>query len=118
MTLNLAHALLALGQGPTPGGTTPDPTGELIKLLGMMAIMGFMFYFIILRPQRTRQKQHEALLKAVKAGDKILTSSGILGIVINVKEKSLSIRSADSKLEILKSAVAEITERAGEPSQS
>jgi len=87
-------------------------------MIGMMAIMGFIFYFLILRPQRTRQKQQEALLKAVKAGDKILTSSGIIGVVITVKEKSISLRSADSKFEILKSAVAEITERAGESSQS
>jgi preprotein translocase subunit YajC len=90
----------------------------MIKLVGMMAIMGLMFYFVILRPQRSRQRQQEALLKAVKAGDKILTNSGIVGVVITVKEKSLSIRSADSKLEILKSAIAEITERAGESSQS
>jgi preprotein translocase subunit YajC len=118
MMLNSVNALLALGAGPTPPGTTPDPTGEMIKLVGMMAIMGLMFYFVILRPQRSRQKQQEALLKAVKAGDKILTNSGIVAVVITVKEKSLSIRSADSKLEILKSAVAEITERAGESSPS
>ena len=116
--MDSVYALLALGQGPPPPGTTPDPTGDMLKFLGPMAIVFFIFYFIILRPQRARQKQQEALLKAVKAGDKILTNSGIVAVVITVKEKSLSIRSADSKLEILKSAVAEITERAGEASQS
>ena len=118
MIFNSVASLLAMGPSPTPPGTAPDPTGEMIKLVGMMAIMGLMFYFIILRPQRTRQKQQEVLLKAVKAGDKILTNSGIVAVVVSVKEKSLSIRSADSKLEILKTAVAEITERAGESSPS
>jgi len=118
MFLNSGYVLLALGQGATPPGTQADPRAQNLSMIGMMAIMGFIFYFLILRPQRTRQKQQEALLKAVKAGDKILTSSGIIGVVITVKEKSISLRSADSKFEILKSAVAEITERAGESSQS
>jgi len=65
-----------------------------------------------------RAKQLEALLKSIKPGDKISTTSGIVGTVVAVKEKTVSIRSADSKLEILKSAVSEITERAGEPSES
>ena len=98
----------------TPPGTAPNPQGEMIKMLGMFAIMGFIFYFLLIRPQRQRAKQLETMLKAMKAGDKIVTSGGILGVVIAVKEKTVSIRSADTKLEILKSSVAEITERAGE----
>ena len=98
----------------TPPGTAPDPKGEMLKMLGMFAIMGFIFYFLLIRPQRQRAKQQETMLKAIKAGDKIVTSGGILGVVIAVKEKSVSIRSADTKLEVLKSSVAEITERAGE----
>ncbi|MBI2926096.1 MAG: preprotein translocase subunit YajC [Verrucomicrobia bacterium] len=58
------------------------------------------------------------MLKNLKPGDKVLTSSGILGIVVSIKDKSVSIRSADTKLEILKSAVAEITERASGSSES
>ena len=57
-------------------------------------------------------------LKAVKAGDKIVTSGGVLAVVVTVKDKTLTVRSADAKFEIIKSAVAEITERGGEPSQS
>jgi preprotein translocase subunit YajC len=117
MILNSVNALLAMGPSATPG-TQTDPRAQNLYMIGMMAIMGLMFYFIILRPQRMRQKQQEALLKAIKTGDKILTNSGIIGVVVTVKEKSLSVRSADSKFEILKSAVAEITERAGEASPS
>ena len=47
-----------------------------------------------------------------------MTASGIIGVVISVKDKTVSIRSSDAKLEILKSAVSEITERAGEGSQT
>ena len=58
------------------------------------------------------------MLKAVKPGDKVITSGGILGVVITVKEKTVSIRSADAKLEITKSAIAEITERGGESKEA
>jgi len=90
----------------------------MVQTVGMFALMGIIFYFLLIRPQRTRAKQQEQLLKALKSGDKIVTASGIIGVVISVKEKTVSIRSSDAKLEILKSAVSEITERAGEVTQS
>ena len=58
-----------------------------------------------------RAKQQDSLLKNLKSNDRVVTSSGIVGIVISVKEKSVTLRSADSKLEVLKSAVTEITEK-------
>ena len=77
------------------------------------------FYFALIRPQQKKSKEHAQLLKNIRSGDKILTSGGILATVITVKEKSITIRSADTKLEVTKSAVTEITERSGsEPSES
>ena len=83
-----------------------------------LVLLVVVFYFAIMRPQQKRQREQTELLKAVRAGDKIVTSSGIIGVVITVKEKSVSIRSADSKLEISKTAIAEITERSGDSSES
>ena len=114
MITERAIALLAQA-GP---GTAPNPQGEIVKMVGMVAIMGFMFYFALIRPQRTRAKQLETLLKSLKKGDKILTSSGIIGEVVGVKDKSVSIRSADTKLEILKSSVSEVTERSAETTET
>ena len=108
--------LLALGAPPTPPGTQADPRGQMLYTVGMLLFMVFIFYFLIIRPQRVRSRQQENLLKSIKPGDKVVTASGIMGTVVAVKEKSVSIRSADTKLEILKSAVSEITERSGESS--
>ena len=88
----------------------------MVQTVGMFALMGIIFYFLLIRPQRTRAKQQEQLLKALKSGDKIVTASGIIGVVISVKEKTISIRSADAKFEILKTAVTEISERSGSES--
>lgn len=70
--------------------------------------------------QNKKSKQHAKLLSTLKAGDKVLTTSGIIGIVVSVreKEKIITIRSADAKLELTLSAVADITERGTQKSDS
>ena len=116
MHLDIARVLLALGA--PPAGTQSNPTGETIKFVSMMVLMVVVFYVIGIRPQQKKAKQHANLLKTLRAGDKILAAGGIVGVVITVKEKTVSIRSADAKMEVLKSAVSEITERSGEATES
>ena len=118
MDLNWTAAVFALAPQATPPGTTQNPTGQTLQFVLMMGMMVVMFYFVLIRPQQKKAKEHAELLKNVKPGDRILTNSGIIGLVITVKEKSISIRSADSKLEITKSAIAEITERGSSSSES
>jgi preprotein translocase subunit YajC len=95
-----------------------DPVGGMIKSLGLMGIFVVGMWILLIAPQRKKAKELEATLKSLKAGDKVVTNSGILGVVLSIKDRTLSIRSADTKLEILKSSVLEIIERGGEPSES
>src|SRR5258706_3880235 len=95
------NAVLAQAQ-PAPAAQQAPPAWTSFVPLILVFVV---FYFIFLRPQQKRAKDQAAMLKAIKPGDKIVTSSGIIGVVITVKEKSVSIRSADSKLEITKAAV-------------
>ena len=94
-----------------------DPVGGAIKSFGLMAIFLVVMWLFILAPQRKRTKQLEATLKALKPGDKVVTSGGILGVVLSIKDKTISIRSADTKLEVLKSSVLEVIGRDGEPGE-
>jgi|SRR5436190_521802 len=112
----ITKGILALGAPPSPAGTQPNPQGQMFYSMGMMALMVIILYFLMIRPQRMRSKQQADLLKNMKSGDKIVTASGIVGVVISVKEKTISIRSADAKFEILKTAVTEISERSGSES--
>jgi preprotein translocase subunit YajC len=91
--------------------TVQDPRAGMAQTLGLMLFMGVMMYFLMFRPQQKKAREHAELLKTIKNGDKIVTSSGILGTIIGVKDKSVSIRSADTKLEVLKSSISAITER-------
>ncbi|MEY2409447.1 MAG: preprotein translocase subunit YajC [Verrucomicrobiota bacterium] len=77
-------------------------------------LMLFVLYFLFMRPQQKRAKQHTEMLKTIKAGDKVATSSGIIGVVVTVKERTVSLRSEESKVEVLKSAISEVLERKGE----
>jgi len=94
-----------------PPGTQPNPAGQTLQMLGMVVFFIVVMYFIMIRPQQKKAKEHDRLLKSLKPKDKIVTSGGVVGIVVSVGERSVTIRSADTKLEVLKSAVTEITER-------
>ena len=104
-----------IAMGPSPGGTEQDPRAGLLQMVGMFVILGVMFYFLLIRPQQKQRKEQENLLKNVKTGDKILMSSGIYGIVTNVKEKTLMVKIADNvKVEVLKSAVSSVVQKSAE----
>ncbi|MEN3335401.1 MAG: preprotein translocase subunit YajC [Blastocatellia bacterium] len=104
MTNALAYPLFILqGQGG----------GDNLKLLLPWVLIFGIFYFLVIRPQQRRQKQaqsdRDALLKALKAGDKIITTGGIYGTIVTVKEKddTVVLRIAQSvTIEILRSAIA------------
>jgi len=91
-----------------------DQRAASMKSLGLMAMLFVVMYLFLIRPQQKKAKEQAKIIQTIKPGDKIVTSSGIVGVVITVKEKTVSIRSADAKLEITKGAVVEITERGGE----
>jgi preprotein translocase subunit YajC len=114
MYLMNTTAILAMGAPPQPGQPAQSP----IPMMVSMGLLFVIFYFVLIRPQQKKAKQQAELLKTVKSGDKIVTTSGIIATIITVKEDSLSIRSADAKFEITKGAVAEIRERSGESSAS
>ena len=80
--------------------------GPLIQILPFLLIFA-VFYFLIILPQRKRQQQLQATIAALKAGDKIITTGGIIAKIAEVRDTSLLIRTADkSILEITRAAVA------------
>ncbi len=105
--------LLAMGQPPQ--GQSPQPMWTSLIPLVLLVVV---FYVALIRPQQKKAKQHTELLKSLKANDRVITTSGIVGIVISVKERTVTLRSADAKFEVVKSAIAEITERSNDQSES
>lgn len=84
--------------------------GALSGLLPMLLIIA-VFYMLLIRPQQKRQKQLQETIAQLKAGDRIVTTGGVIGTITTVRDTSFLIRSADkSILEIARSAVAGIDE--------
>ena len=76
----------------------------------MLLIIG-VFYMLLIRPQQKRQRDLQETISQLKAGDRVVTTGGVIGTITTVRDKSFFIRSADkSILEIARSAVAGIEE--------
>ena len=89
----------------TAGGGIAGMFGGIEPLIPLILIF-VVFYFLLIRPQSKQRKEHDNLLKNLKAGDKVLTSAGIYGVVANVKDKSVLVKIADNvKVEMNKSAI-------------
>jgi preprotein translocase subunit YajC len=96
---------------PAAGGSTPAPGFGLQQIL-MMGAMVVMFYFLLIRPQQRQRKELQQRIDSMQAGDKVVTTAGIHGLIHNLKEKTVVIKIADSTMvEFDKTAVAHVIKK-------
>ncbi|MCI0513136.1 preprotein translocase subunit YajC [candidate division KSB1 bacterium] len=98
------------------GGTGQQSPGSMTPMLIMFGAIFAIMYFLMIRPQAKRQKQHEAMLNSVAKGDKIITAGGIHGLVQGEKDNGavLIVKIAENvKVEINRSAIARKVENKG-----
>ena len=80
----------------------------LIQLFPLVLIF-IIFYFLLIRPQKQKEKEHQKMLAGINKNDEVVTLGGIHGTVVNVKEKTLTLRIDENvKMEIEKNSVAYI----------
>ncbi|MCL4305927.1 preprotein translocase subunit YajC [bacterium] len=86
----------------------PSMIGTLLPFALIIVVM----YFLMIRPQQKRQKQHAAMLSALKSGDEVVTSGGLFGTIVGIDDKDgtmwLKIAN-DVKVKVDRSAVARVT---------
>ena len=105
-----------LAMAPPPGGPGQEQQSPLYFPM-MMILLFAVMYFLMIRPQKQKEKERQLTLQKIKSGDRVLFGGGIIGIVTNVKDKTLVVRAADKvKLEVLRSAVSQILEKDELPS--
>ncbi len=103
-----------------PIGLMAPPPGQgqanaWMQFLPLVLIFGI-FYFLLIRPARKRQKKVQQMLDDLKSGDRVVTSGGLLGTVVEVDRATVQVRIADNvKVKITKSAVVGLQE-VGAPS--
>ncbi len=86
----------------------PAAQGGGSQMLIFIVLMFGAMYFLMIAPQRKRQKQHQKMIQELQAGDKIVTIGGMIGTITNTKEKTFIVKLCDNtKVEFLKSAISE-----------
>ncbi len=94
LVAGLLVAVLVFAGGcltPTDSGGTTD-SNSTWYMLGFLVVIFALFYFVMIRPQRKRQKEHEQMMKELQRGDKVITAGGIYGTIDNVSEDSVVIK--------------------------
>ena len=93
------------------GGCAPVPEGEeggfdWTLIIFLVLIFGT-FYFLLIRPQRKRQKQHDALVQELQKGDRVLTAGGIYGVVESISDESVVLKvESGTTIRVAKGSVA------------
>jgi len=89
-----------------PAAGQANPLMQFFPLILMFVV----FYLLLIRPQQKKQKEHAALVKALKKGDRVVTAGGIIGTVHTLQDDYVVIKvgSGDSKLEVLRTSIQEV----------
>ena len=102
-------------KGPSTGGGLD---GGGLSSIGMMVLMMVAFYLVLIRPQQKKQKEHDSLLKALKKGQKVRTSGGVRGEILDFKSESgdevVLLIAEKVKINILRSSIASVIEAQAE----
>lgn len=108
MFITPAHA-----QAAGAAGQTSSTLGTVL-FFGQFALLFVAFYFLLIRPQQRRAKQHAATIEAVKKGDSVVTAGGLVGKVVKVEERFVELEIAQGvKVKAVKSTLAEVMPAGG-----
>ena len=84
----------------------PSPILQFLPLV----VLFFIFYFLIIRPQQKKQKEHSDMISKLDKNDEVITVGGVHATVVSVGEKTATLRIADNvKIEIEKTSITQVT---------
>ena len=99
----MSEAMMAFLAVPREGGNSG------MILLMQFAAIGFIFYFLLIRPQRKEQQRHREMIEQLKKGDEVITAGGIIGTVIHTQEDRLTIKTSENtRLVVQRGRIAQV----------
>ena len=109
---------LAYAMGPSPQAGGSGPGALLIQMAPIVLVLGI-FFFLVIRPQQRERQKREHMLSSLKKGDRVITSGGLIGTIVNLGEQTVVLKIADSvRVECLRSAVTGLRDEAKAASES
>jgi len=104
-----AYAQGLFGGGGTAASGSPNPNMTFFLQIAQFLPIILIFYLLLIRPQQQQAKKLKAMLAALKRGDKVVTSGGLMGTIVGLDEQKAVLRVADDvKMEFLKSAIVSV----------
>ena len=106
--------MLEVAYAQTAQAAAEGPSGfeQMLHMVALLSITVGIVYFMIIRPQKKRQKETEAMLGSIRKGDRVLTTGGLYGTVIGSKDDIVVLKvSEDVKMEFSKQSIVQIKER-------
>ena len=111
MTPSAFVTFLAQAQAPA-GQNAPAGPLDALRPFIMPVLLFVMFYFLLIRPQQRQRKEQQNRLNALQAGDRVVTTAGLHGLVHNIKERTVVLKVAEGvMLEFEKAAVASVVKK-------
>ena len=98
----------------TGAANSAGPEGMLLQFLPLLALL-VLFYFLLIRPQQRRLKQHRGMIEALKRGDTVVLPSGVIGKIVRVEPNEVQVEIApNTNVRVVKTMITEVRSR-GEP---
>ncbi|MFA5156387.1 MAG: preprotein translocase subunit YajC [Candidatus Omnitrophota bacterium] len=92
----------------------PTPAINPIVNLFPLVLIFIVFYFLLIRPQKKQEKERQKMLNALEKNDQVVTSGGIHGTIVNIKERSVTLRVDDNvKIEVERNCIASVKKSQG-----
>ena len=107
--------LMTLAEAGAAAGTEAAPAGGIGEMIGMflpLVLMFVIFYFMLIRPQKKKDKKVKEMLAALKPGDRICTIGGIYGTITSIKDETieLAVSNENTKLVVARWAIRNVEE--------
>lgn len=108
LVLSILSALTAYPAFAQDAGA-PSAGGAIMQQVLLFVPLILIFYFLIIRPQSQQRKQHQAMIDAVRRGDTVVTSGGLIGKVTKVSDDELTVELADSvRVRVMRRMIADV----------
>ena len=105
------ESFLTMAWAQDEGAASPaGPGGMIVSFLPFVLIF-VVFYFLLILPQQRKQKKHRAMLEALKKGDRVLTTGGVIGTVAAINQGVVTVQVADNvRIKVRRDYIAELQE--------
>ena len=105
---------VAYAMGTPQAGAGPASGTDMLMQFLPLIVMFVIFWFLLIRPQQKRAKAHKSMLSELKRGDHVLTSSGLIGRILEIDDEQVLLECGEAKLRVTRGAIGGLVPSKGD----